>query len=766
MDLETRLRQALGHSYIVERELGGGGMSRVFVARETRLDRSVVVKVLPPEIAGAINAERFAREIQLAARLQHPHIVPLFTAGEAGGVLFYTMPLIEGESLRQRLNREGHLSIDEAVRVMSEVAEALGYAHTHGVVHRDIKPDNILLSGGHALVADFGIAKALDAAMPKTGTAITSTGMFVGTPAYVSPEQAAGEDTLDGRCDIYSLGAVLYEMVTGRPPFEGPSAAAIIAKRFQERPAALRTLDAGIPISIERAVDRALADAPADRFATAEDFAAAVRRPYSSDVAAPLPPEQSIAVLPFANMSAEPDSEYFSDGISEEIISALARLPGVRVAARTSSFAFKGKQVGIGEIGAKLKVATVLEGSVRRAGKRLRVTAQLINVSDGLHLWSDRYDRDFDDVFAIQDEIARAIADQLKITLSTSGETPLVTPGTHNPEAYDWYLRGRYFWAKRGKHLQTAVEYFQRAIAADPKFAAPYAGLADRETLVALYTYVPASEGRVRARKAAYDALALDDRQGEAHFAVALFEHWLEANFAVAEREFRRAAELSKASGLAMAYLSVLLFEQWRVDEGMAAARMARQLEPMSPQIHALSALGMVTAYDAPSQSLIDDAEEAAHRALELDPSYMLAHWALGCLHLARRRYDDAIVTLRQAVEESNRSPLLLGFLGAACAEAGQQGDAEIIVRELTERGVAPYHVGHVEWALGRHEEALVRFDRSAKERSIVLHAFPLMPGAPGLARDPRLIELLRRNGLADVAKACEARRLDSRVEA
>src|SRR5437899_6388736 len=373
-DLAGRLEVALTGRYAIGRRVGHGGTALVFLGRDPKHARPVAIKVLRPELAVALRADRFRRRINFTARLNLRHILPLLDSGEAAGFLYYVMPYVEGESLRDRLVREPQLPVEEALLIAREVADALEYAHQHGVVHRDIKPENILISAGHAVVADFGIARAIQAAGAPT---VTQTGILLGTPAYMSPEQAAGDSELDGRSDIYSLGCVLYEMWAGAPPFTASTAQAVIAMRFTHRPPEVSSVRDGVPLWGSRAVARALARDPAERYATAAQLAAALIAPEpGSPVQREAPTDKSIAVLPFTNMSSDPEIEYFGDGIAEEIINVLARLPGLRVAGRSSAFSFKGKHENLRVIGDKLAVGTVLEGSVRKAGAQLRITGQ------------------------------------------------------------------------------------------------------------------------------------------------------------------------------------------------------------------------------------------------------------------------------------------------------------------------------------------------------------------------------------------------------
>lgn len=523
--------------YVLGAEIGRGGMAVVYRARDERHDREVAVKVLHRDIAASVGPDRFLREIRTAARLNHPHIIPLHDSGESEGLLYYVMPFIEGRTLRQRLQIEKRLPVSQAVGIGRQVAAALDYAHRLGIVHRDVKPENVMLYEGEALVMDFGIAKALIAA---GGDTLTRTGSTLGTPAYMSPEQAAGGDDVDSRSDQYSLACMIYEMLTGVPPFTGASAQAIIAKRFVEVPKPVGTLATGVPAVVERAVSRALSREPAERFSTTLEFSVALEA--GADVASAQKANsarQSIAVLPFTNMSADPENEYFSDGIAEEIINSLTKVQALDVVSRTSAFAFRSTNEDIREIGRKLEVRTVLEGSVRKAANRLRVTAQLIDVQSGYHLWSERYDREIADVFAIQDEIADNIVKALRVVLTAREQMALKKSATRDVRAYEYYLRGRQlFHQHRRETHERARELYRRAIEIDPNYALAYAGIADSASFQ--YMYVGGEERDLEeADTASRQALELDPSAGEAHasrgLALALTRKYKEAESELAE---------------------------------------------------------------------------------------------------------------------------------------------------------------------------------------------------------------------------------------
>jgi eukaryotic-like serine/threonine-protein kinase len=458
----------LSDRYTIERVLGQGGMATVHLAEERKHQRKVAIKVLKAEFGASVGAERFLREIGIAARLSHPHIVPLIDSGDSDGSLYYVSPYIEGGSLRDRLDREKKLAVGDAIRIAREVGAALDYAHRSGFVHRDVKPENILFADDHALLADFGIAHVRFA----DGVAsLTLGGLALGTPEYMSPEQAAGETDIGVPGDIYSLACVIYEMLAAEPPFQGATARMTIAKQVTENPRPLRSLRPEVSVAIERVITKALAKNPANRHSSIAEFIGALDQARKETGRHFAPTVRTIAVLPFINASPDPDNEYLSDGITDELIDALAKVEGLRVASRTSVFALKGKQKDVRAIGALLGASEVLEGTVRRSGQTLRITAQLTSTEDGRLEWSQRFDRTFDEMFAIQDEIARTIVNMLRAT-SFADLKPTRNRHTENVQAYGFYLRGRYAWNKRTqKGVTEGIQFFKEAIATDPRYA-------------------------------------------------------------------------------------------------------------------------------------------------------------------------------------------------------------------------------------------------------------------------------------------------------
>jgi serine/threonine protein kinase/Flp pilus assembly protein TadD len=692
-----RLRASLTNAYTIDRELGRGGMATVYLAQDCKHDRVVALKVLHPDLAASLGPDRFLREIKLAARLNHPHILPLHDSGAADGFLYYVMPYVEGESLRERLDREHLLPVDEAVHHARSIASALDYAHRQGIVHRDMKPENVMLYEGEAMVMDFGIAKAVSAAGSET---LTQTGMMVGTPAYVSPEQAAGDVNLDGRSDQYSLACVLYEMLSGERPFTGPTPQAIMSKRFTETAKPLRTVRNSVPESVERAVTKAMSTDAGERFPTASMFAQALASGLTTPTDTKTIPQpvvsaaKSVAVLPFANMSPDPENEYFTDGMAEEIINALTKIQSLRVASRTSSFAFKGKNEDINEIGRKLRVSTVLEGSVRKMGNRLRITAQLVNVADGYHLWSERYDREMEDVFAIQDDISQAIVKALRVILSEGEKKAIESSRTDNLQAYEFYLRGRQFFEFRRKSLEYARQMFKRAIELDPDYALAHAGIADCCSL--LYMMFDARESNLKqAESASNTALQLAPDLAEAHLArgiaVSLSKHFDEA-----EQEFEKAMRLDPKL-----YEAPYFYGRARMSQGefAEAAKLFERAALLRPEdFQAANFLGQ--AYD--SMGMFAERDTAKRRALmlieerlELNPDDARA-WNLGATILAAlNETERAIEFMRTSVAIDPDDPQLLYNVACTYSVLGRTEEALTSLEQALDKGY-----GHKDWLL------------------------------------------------------------------
>jgi eukaryotic-like serine/threonine-protein kinase len=702
-DILKRLEAALADRYRIERELGRGGMAVVYLAHDLRHERSVALKVLHPELAANLGTDRFLREIKLAARLQHPHIVSVHDSGEvrAGGgpaYLWFTMPYIEGESLRDRLRRECQLPVEEAVRITREVALAIDFAHRHGIIHRDVKPENILLVDDQALVADFGIGRAIDSA--SADDQITNTGFAVGTPAYMSPEQAGGQRDIDGRTDVYSLGVVLYEMLAGEPPFGGPTAQAIIAKRMTGEVPSLRRVRPSVPEPLERVVLTALAPIPADRFTTPGQFAQALSASVaaaSSTAAttsapmetrvAPAPRRKPIpswltfvlgllvtatmgwfiwqrnrhpsepagtkmlAVLPFKNMGA-PGDQYFADGLTEEITSRLAGVSDLGVVSRTSTDPYKGTNKNIRQIGQELGVGYILEGSVRwekaaGGGSRVRVTPQLIRVSDDRHLWADRYDAELADVFQVQSSIAEQVTSAMNLALDPSDKRAINERPTANTEAYDLYLRGiEYAYRGPGREdIHNAAEMFRRAIALDSNFAQAWARLSERRASEYWFFYDRTDAALSEAKAAAERALRLRPDLPEPHVAMGYYYYWGKLDYDRALQELAIAREQRPNNADLFSAMAAVQRRQGRWTGALADLERAAQLNPRAPD--ALAQLSETTFLTRK----YDRACSLADRATSIGPDIAYPHWLkIQCL-IAQGDLPQARQTLRKALE-------------------------------------------------------------------------------------------------------------------
>jgi len=770
--------ELLGDRFAIEREIGRGGMATVFLAEDRKHGRQVAVKVLRPEIASLLGAERFLREIRTAANLQHPHILPLHDSGEAGDLLFYVMPYVEGESLRDRLSREPQLPLAEAARIAREIADALTYAHARNIVHRDIKPENILLSDGHALLMDFGIARAMSSA---DMTSLTLSGLAIGTPAYMPPEQASGDQTLDGRADLYALGCVFYEMLAGHPPFWGSTPQEILRRHALDAVPPLRTGRPDLPVSVERVVARALAKSPADRFATAGEFRAACEhldapapsRPgirhgllaltgaaallivwlvaqksarQSGGTPGIAGPPRSVAVMPFRNVGGNQENEAFSDGLSEEIATTLGRLEGFDVRGPRSAFSFKGGRFTLREVGEKLGVEYLVDGSAQPGEGRVRVRVQLVRARLDSTIWAGVYDRPAGDVFAIQDEIARAIAGELRIHLSGGPGRELAHRVTVNPEAYELYLKGRYFFAARDSaSLRTAQHYFEAAIAKDSAFALAYAGLSDALSQHSVFGYSPARISFPKAQEYANTALALDSTLAEVHGSlgfIALFYEWDWA---------KAAQELNLAEQLSPNYSAVPLFRAWllvardSLDAAVAEGRRAIALDPFSPVINTrmISFLFYARRYQ--------EALDQAQRTADLDVTFFQQRIERSRVLVWMDRCREALAQITNAPPQS--APVLTGVRGLALARCGNRAAAVQELERMRAEAREGKYVTHYPRALilaglGEGEAALTELEQAYQDREWAMFTIKNEPAFRTLRSHPRFIRLIRQVGL------------------
>ena len=768
---------AFAERYRVERELGRGGMATVYLAHDPRHDRPIALKVLLPELALALGPERFKREIRLAARLQHPHILTVLDSGDvetAGAPLFYyTMPFVEGESLRARIDREGPLPAEDAIRIAREVAGALDHAHRHGIIHRDVKPENILLSDGHALLADFGIAKAAADAASR----LTATGMSLGTPAYMSPEQATADPKVDARTDIYSLGCVLHEMLAGEPPFTGPSAQAIIAKRFASAPLPLRTVRPQLPESVETAIGRALALAPADRYGTAAEFAAALAPALPgraravqhwpvvvagviaiAGVAFALrsliprvdgaPTLSTIAVLPFASMGGDTTDAWFAEGMADELTTALAKVPGVRVAARSSAARYRDADEAATEIGRALGVGAVLDGTVRRAADRLRVSVELTSAADGLVLWSDRFDREVTDVFAVHDEIAAAVVAALRGRLGAGDSTALAPRGTNDLIAYDSYLKGRFAWSKRGERgLRDAIGYFGAAVARDPTFARGHAGLAMAYVVIPFFARTfPADSALPLAEASANRALALDSTLSDAHLALANL-HKMRWRFVEAERHFRIALALAPDDPAVVHWYGVHLYSTGRPSEAVRWLQRGAELDPFGTAISSDYSAALWAA------GRYEEALSEVRRGLGLDSLKSDTRFVLGLIHYALGNADSALRAFGDA-RRYGTGVDVRAYESASLRLRGDTARADSLYHELRrdrEAGrVFAFDLAAAAASAGDRDAALDAIEETFAERHMFVTelSVPCDPVYEPIRGDPRFIATLAGAGM------------------
>jgi serine/threonine-protein kinase len=640
--------------------------------------------------------------------------VPLIDSGEAGGLLYYVQPHVPGGSLRERLLQHRSLSIKDALRIAQEVGAGLDFAHRKGFVHRDVKPENILFADGHAVLADFGVARACCDSDETTGHQVTEVGIAVGTPEYMSPEQASGDADLGTASDVYSLACVVYEMLAGEPPFSGGGSRTIMAKHVTETPRPIRGLRPDVPPTMQQALTRALEKNPEERFSTAAEFVTALvtgertgRAPATT---------RSIAVLPFVNASPEIENEYLSDGITDELIDALAKISGLRVSSRTSVFALKGKPLDVRAVGALLGVSVVLEGTVRKAGDRLRITAQLTSTDDGRLLWSQRFDRKLVDVFAIQDEIAATIVTTLRATMFADLSEYVPRRYTENIQAYGLYLKGRFAWNKRtSEGVAEAVGYFEQAIEEDPSYAPAFAGLADSYALDVDYRAIPVAESYGRAKDYARKALELDESLPSAHASLAWALFIYDWRWEDAEREFRRAIELNPRYASAHQWFSFLLAARGQFDAALLEAHTAVELDPAS--VSGRRTLGWVYYY----ARRYDQAREHLARAIEMNPMAVESYRMLGTTMALLGQPAEAERVLREARTLPDSGTYMTATLGWLLARSGKREEAEALLRAIEaerQKGyVSPVAFAILYIGLGNLQHAIDWSERAYEER-------------------------------------------------
>ncbi|UCD06184.1 MAG: protein kinase [candidate division WOR-3 bacterium] len=733
----------ISHYRILE-ELGGGGMGVVYKAEDIKLKRNVALKFLPHDLTRDRTAkQRFIQEAQAASSLDHPNICTIHEIGETDeGQLFIVMACYEGNNLKHRAEKDP-LDINEAIKIAVEVAQGLAEAHAKGIVHRDIKPANIFLtSDGGVKILDFGLAKVAGT------TRITKTESITGTVAYMSPEIVRAED-VDHRTDIWSLGVVLYEMLTGQLPFKGDNWEATMFAISNNAPVSVTQLREDIPLSLERITTRMLQKKPQDRYEDIQTVVADLRAIDNKDISkiATTKPSASIVVLPFLDMSPGKDQEYFCDGIAEELINSLTHIKDLRVVARTSAFSFKGKDTDVREIGRTLNVDHVLEGSVRKAGDQLRITAQLVNVTDGYHLWSERYDSQAEDVFTIQDEISLKIVDRLRVEIMGNEKVSLHKRHTSNIEAYNSLLKGRFFSQRLDKgDIEKALKFYQQAIEQDPYYATAYAAMAQCYCTFGLYYYLPSKKVFPKARIAAQKALEIDETLAIAHAGMGLINYLYDWDFESARQRVERAIELDPNCVTSRSDYSGYFAITGSMDRAIKEVKHALDLDPLSVNHNVHLGLFYLKAKQP------EKARQQLIKTLEFSTDHPWALWLLATTYALDLQYDKGIKLLNDALKVAKDYPQMIAALGWFQAMNGNKKAARKTLQVLHARAkgsyVWPYLFAKVHAALGENDLAFQWFESAYQERDCSLAHLLTDESVDCIRDDPRFDELLKKIGL------------------
>ena len=784
-----------GRYQIIE-ELGKGGMGKVYKANDTDIKEKVALKLIKPEISvDKRTIERFQNELRFARKISHRNICRMYDLNKEEGSYYITMEYVSGEDLKSFIRRSGQLAVSTTIRIAKQICDGLSEAHRSGVIHRDLKPSNIMIDNdGNVRIMDFGIARSV------VGKGITAAGIIIGTPEYMPPEQAEAKE-VDQRSDIYSLGVILYEMVTGRVPFKGDTALSVAMKHKGEEPKDPREFNTQLSEDISRVILKCLEKDKDRRYQNAgevrtelENLEKAIptteraipekkaipskartvrfglKKAYIPVVviavlviaaiiiwqllprkeAAPLlSSKASVAILPFVDLSPQKDQEHFCDGMTEEIIAKLSQIKELKVISRTSAMRYKNTDKDIKEIGRDLDVSTILEGSVRKEKNDIRVTAQLINVEDNFHLWSDIYDRKLESVFVIQSDIAERIADALQMRLSPEEKDRLDKKPTENMEAYNLYLQGRWFWNKRtDEGMRRAIEYYNHAIEEDPRYALAYSGIADSYTILGIWSFLAPEEAYPKAEAAAMKAIELDDRLAEAHASLASVKASYGWNWPEAEKEFRRALELNPNYEMAhLWYGALYLMPLGQLEKAMKEVKRALELDPLSPIINYCIGDLLYTSRK------YDEAIEGIHKVLTLDPNFPPAYYRLSWTYIVKGMYDEAFKELEQTYrlwnydDERVIKPIRLTYVKSGFKAAIKKAfdvlseESEMMYWSLVDR--TKYCI-----LLERNDEALELLERAYVKRESGLNSIKTDPIFDILHSDPRFKALLKRIGL------------------